>query len=59
MAGQQVTRTPLKPGKGLPARAVLLILIPALVSAALLRLPWPALDAFVADPSGARITATR
>ena len=46
----------LKPGVRLLPRALLLVGIPAIVTAALLLMPMPELDAFVADPSGTRIT---
>ncbi len=45
-----------KPGARLLPRALLLIGIPALVTAVLLLMPMPELDAFLADPSGTRIT---
>jgi len=46
----------LKPGAPLLARALLFLGIPSLVTAVLLSLPMPELDAFLADPSGTRIT---
>jgi len=43
------------PGRRLAVRALLLLGVPALLSALLLRLPMPRLDAFLDDPSGTRI----
>ncbi|MGD0726044.1 MAG: transglycosylase domain-containing protein [Spirochaetia bacterium] len=59
MAGLQDHRPRLKPGRRLFPRIVLLIGAPALLTATLLRLPWPAFDAFLSDASGARITDRR
>ncbi len=56
MAGLPDLPTRLNPGRRLLARSVLLIGAPALLTAALLWLPWPAFDAFLSDASGARIT---
>jgi len=62
MAAREGADPGLKPGPGLTpgarlvTRALLLIGIPALVTAALLLMPMPELDAFLADPSGTRIT---
>jgi len=56
MAGQQDHGTRLKPGRGLLPRSVLLTACPALLTALFFWLPWPALDAFLSDASGSRIT---
>ncbi len=62
MAALEGTDAGLKPGPALPGarlaaiRALLLIGIPALLTAVLLLMPMPELDAFLADPSGSRIT---
>lgn len=49
-------QTGLIPAGRAPLRALLLVGVPAILTAAALLLPYPALDAFVADPSGTRIT---
>lgn len=56
MAGLPEIGTRLKPGRPLLPRVLLLIGAPALLTATLLWLPWPAFDAFLSDASGARIT---
>ena len=43
-------------GRGSAIRALMVSGIPAVLAAALLFLPWPALDRFMADPAGTRIT---
>jgi len=49
-------RPPAARGRRLALRAVLLVGVPAVITAALLMLPVPGLDAFLDDPSGTRIT---
>ena len=56
MAGHQDRGTPLRPGRRLLRRAVLLTAGPALLTALFFWLPWPAFDAFLSDASGVRIT---
>jgi len=56
MAGLPDHETRLKPGRRLLPRSALLISVPALLTAAILWLPWPAFDTFLSDASGARIT---
>jgi penicillin-binding protein 1C len=55
MAVRGDSSKPLSPGPGLLCRALLLVGVPAFFTAAALSLPWPQLDEFLADPSGARI----
>ncbi|MGA2975970.1 MAG: transglycosylase domain-containing protein [Spirochaetia bacterium] len=55
MGARKEKSSQLKPGGRLLPRALLMIGAPAIVTAFLLQLPWPALDAFVSDPAGTRI----
>ena len=56
MAALKGAHKNLKPGAPLLARAFLLLGIPTLVTAVVLSLPMPDLDAYLADPAGTRIT---
>lgn len=46
----------MKADRRLIVRACLLLGIPVLLTALSIRLPWPALESFLSDPSGTRIT---
>jgi penicillin-binding protein 1C len=56
MVGLRDQGTPLALCRRLLTRALLLTGAPTLLTAVLLWLPWPALDAFLSDPAGAQIT---
>lgn len=61
MAARRPGTTKLSPGFATPAgsiaaRAALFVGAPALLTALLLWIPWPALDSFLSDPAGTRIT---
>ncbi|MGO9309683.1 MAG: transglycosylase domain-containing protein [Spirochaetia bacterium] len=56
MAAHEGSHIGLRPGAPLVRRALLLIGIPSLLTAVLLSLPMPELDAFLSDPAGTSIT---
>jgi penicillin-binding protein 1C len=56
VAAPESTDSRLKPAARLRVRALLMLGIPSLVTAAALSLPMPELDAFLSDASGTRIT---
>src|SRR5271157_6195900 len=55
MAAHEGSHVGLKPGAPLVRRALLSLGIPSLLTAVLLWLPMPELDAFLADPAGTSI----